>query len=403
MMAQQRSEILIVGGGIGGLSTALALSRAGIPSRVLERSGAFQEVGAGLQLGPNGARALDRLGILTDLFPLAVFPSRISIMDIHSGEPLNHLQLGDAFRERYGYRYMVMHRHDLLTALLGACRADGRITLETGKLVEAVAVVDGRASVTCADGSHYRADLLVGADGLSSTVRKTIVGDGEPDCTGYVAFRGTVPFKSMSAHAGADNVVLYTGHRVHLVQYPLRGGELYNQVAVFQSDQYSGAHDRWGWGDELDRAFLPTTDYVRRSVQRIDRSFRWPLRDRPPTAAWRNGPILLLGDAAHPMLQYLAQGACQALEDSVMLADCLSRRPGDQDGALSAFVDARSLRTARIQITARLFGEIIHAGGIAAKVRDRMIRDRRPDDYSLTDWLYGETEPPHGLEFGDAR
>jgi salicylate hydroxylase len=343
---------------------------------VIEKASEFGELGAGLQLAPNASRALDALGVLGAIESFAVFPQRMVWMDAISGEQVTSLDLSAAFRERYGYRYIVMHRSDLLAMLLAACRANARIALETSKDVLSVEDRIETARVTCADGSTYEADVLIGADGLWSTVRKALVDDGEPICSEYVAYRGAIPMEQMSSHAGMDNVMLWTGPSMHLVQYPVRRGELYNQVAVFRSDRYRDDSDDWGTSDELDAHFGAGTPAVRAALTKFRRNRRWPMFDRLPIPRWSRHRITLLGDAAHPMLQYLAQGAAQALEDAVALGDALADHPGDVGAAFAAYEGTRVPRTALVQTTARAWGDYWHMPLDGASLRNARLATR---------------------------
>jgi salicylate hydroxylase len=380
--------VLVAGGGIGGLAVALALAQRGRAVQVFEKSTEFGEIGAGLQLAPNASRALDRLGLLDALSEHAVFPQRLVWMDAHTGGRLCELDLGAPFRERYGYRYIVMHRGDLLAVLLAAAQADTRITLETGKDILGIEQDDDAVAVRCADGTTVRAELLIGADGLWSTVRTSVVEDGAPICSEYVAYRGAIPIGEMSTHAGLDNVVVWTGPDKHLVQYPLRRGELYNQVAVFRSERYRPGSDDWGTGEELERHFAATAPPVRAALTKIRRNRRWPMYDRLPIERWSRGRVTLLGDAAHPMLQYLAQGACQALEDALALADALADHATLAAG-LAAYEAARVAHTARVQTTARVWGAFWHVPPEQQPARDAHLLHRSPTDYGDADWLYG--------------
>jgi salicylate hydroxylase len=388
--AVTEAQVLVVGGGIGGLAVAAALARGGKRVRVLEKASEFGEIGAGIQIAPNGSRALDRLGVLAEIHASAVFPRTIAWLDAVSGEPLTSLALGDAFRARYGYPYFVMHRSDLLAALLAACRADERIALETERDVTALEDHGSFVQAACADGTAYRCEVLVGADGLRSVVRQHVVGDGEPVCSEYVAYRGTLPVAQLRHDADLDGVLLWTGPGMHLVQYPVRRGELYNQVAVFKSDRYApGARD-WGSPEELDARFGRGCPAVRAAAQLIARDRRWPMYDRLPVERWTRNRVVLIGDAAHPMLQYLAQGACQALEDAVAFAGALAAHD-DVLAGLAAYAAARAPRTARVQTTARAWGDLWHLDpGEELARRDALLRRRAPDDYGETDWLYGD-------------
>lgn len=380
-------RFIIVGGGIGGLAAALALARGGHDVTVLEKAADFSEIGAGIQLAPNASRALEALGVLGAIEPSAVFPERITWMNALSGERITWLDLGPPFRARYGYRYIVMHRSDLLDVLVAACRAEQRIALATNKDVVTIAETGAQVAVTCADGSHLAADVLVGADGLWSTVRRYVCDDGDPVCAEYVAYRGAIPIEQMSEHAGLDNVMLWTGPDMHLVQYPLRRGELYNQVAVFKSYRYRADSEDWGTVEELEERFGAATGAVRNALRMIKRNRRWPMYDRPPVAQWVRGRVVLVGDAAHPMLQYLAQGACQALEDAVALGTSFAQHD-DVAAAFDAYQSARVLRTARVQTLARDWGRFWHVHGEAMHRRDALLATRAPEDYRDVDWFY---------------
>lgn len=387
MPVSARLPTLVIGGGIGGLTTALALSRHGRPVHVLEKAPEFGEIGAGLQLAPNALYVLDRLGLLQEISKHAVFPSRLVWMDALQGTRITAVDLTEPFQRRYGYRYIVMHRGDLLSVLLDACRSEPLITLEADREVLAVDDLGDGARVHCHRDAVYETDLLVGADGLHSTVRRLLVDDA-PVCDGFVAYRGTIPMAQMSTHAGLDNVAMWVGPRMHFVQYPVRRGELYNQVAVFGSECYRADSDDWGTADELDRHYAQTCEYVRSCAKLMWRDKRWAMYDRPPIARWTRNRIVLMGDAAHPMYQYIAQGACQAIEDALSLAKHVAATPDDVPGALRAYQDARTLRTARVQITARAMGSFFHLDGLAAQVRNSLMAARNAEDYTALDWLY---------------
>jgi 2-polyprenyl-6-methoxyphenol hydroxylase-like FAD-dependent oxidoreductase len=388
MPVLRRLPTLIIGGGIGGLTAALALSRTGRPVHVVEKAQDFGEIGAGLQLAPNALHVLDRLGLLAEVGKHAVYPSRLVWMDAIQGAPITTVDLGPGFRRRYGQPYIVMHRSDLLGVLLEACRAEALITLEADQEITSLEDLGDAARARGADGARYETDLLVGADGLRSTVRR-LVCDDAPICDGCVAYRGTLPVAQMSSHAGLDNVVMWVGPQLHFVQYPVRRAELYNQVAVFRSRRYRPDTDDWGTVDELEQHYAQTCAYVRGSIALMGRDRRWPMFDRQPIAAWTRNRIIVIGDAAHPMYQYIAQGACQAMEDALGLATHVAAAPDDLAGALGACAKTRALRAARVQITARAMGAFFHLDGVAGILRNAMMAERAPDDYSMLDWLYG--------------
>jgi 3-hydroxybenzoate 6-monooxygenase len=390
-MATNRTvPLLIVGGGLGGLATALALSKKGIASRVVEKSSQFGEIGAGLQIAPNASHVLDGLGVLEDVAKTAVFPARLVFLDSITGERVTYIDLGREFRARYRFPYFVMHRGDLLNALLKGCRASSLITLEPDKSITKLEDAGSGVRARFADGSVYECEALIGADGLHSTVRSFVTGGDELVCEPYVAYRGAIPIEDISEHAGLDNVVMWVGPGTHFVQYPLRAGELYNQVAVFRSRRYTPDSDHWGSPEELDEAFATSCAPLRKALSVIMRGRRWPMVHREPISQWTRNRVTLMGDAAHPMLQYIAQGACQAIEDAASLARRIAERGQDYPKAFAEYQNHRYLRTARVQMTARFFGDyVIHIGDVASTARNALLASRDPNDFSAIDWLYG--------------
>lgn len=384
-----RVPLLVVGGGIGGLATALAASNAGRPVHLIEKAREFAEIGAGIQLAPNALRMLDRLGILPEIRKHAIFPTRLVLMDAISGDHIMSFDVGRKFVDHFGYPYIVIHRADLLDVELEACRAAKHVMLENDK--EAVHVEDlgDRARVTCADESIYEADAVVGADGLKSQIRKAIHDDGEPICSEQVAYRGTIPIDEAPTHVELDHMTIWVGPNLHFVTYVVRHGELLNLVAVFKSRMYRPGRDDWGLVDELDEHFGTTCQQVRDGIAKIGRHRRWPMFDRLPIPNWTRNRITLLGDAAHPMLQYAAQGACQALEDAVCLGDSLHRRPDDPMRAFLDYQGLRLERTARVQNTARFLNDLFHVDGTARTERNALLRQRAADNFDVIEWLYG--------------
>lgn len=383
-----RFPLLLVGGGIGGLAAALAIARTGRPVHVVEQAQEFTELGAGLQLAANATRVLDELDVLGDAEDVAVRPERAVMMHAVTGEPLTALCLGETYRKHYGHPYLVLHRGDLLTILLERCRAHGEVTLENGRTVVAVTHRQDGAEVRFADGTSYECDVLVGADGLRSTVRR-LLSDDEAVHTGYVTYRGAVPVELVPGGEVSPDVVVWIGPGMHLVHYPIRQGGLYNQAAVFRSDGYFAGRDEWGTPEELDERFSRACPQVRTALSLLRRDRRWAVCDRKPLPAWVEGRVALLGDAAHPMVQYLAQGACQALEDARALAFALDAQPSSVDRALAAYERIRLPRATRCQTAARNWGELWHTNDpITIGLRDRLFRMRAADDYTEVDWLY---------------
>lgn len=377
-------EAVIVGGGIGGLATALALTRGGRSVRLLEQADSFGEVGAGLQLGPNATRVLAGWGLLDRVRDAGVEPGRLVFRDALTDEELTDLDLGAGFRERYGAPYVVVHRSDLHTILLEACREAG-VALETGRAVTAVENTDDTAFTRLADGAVLESDVVVAADGLHSTLRERIVGD-EPLDSGYVAYRGTLPLPE--DQEPTNEVVAWIGPGCHFVRYPLRQGNMLNFVAVFRSPAFDRGEAEWGHPAELDTAFADCCDTVRSAMAHLGRDRWWPMADREPAGNWVDGRTVLVGDAAHPMLQYLAQGACQALEDADALAEACATTGREWGKALAAFSERRVPRTARVQSTARMWGEIWHVDGVSRALRNELFQTRDKESYKYVDWLY---------------
>jgi 2-polyprenyl-6-methoxyphenol hydroxylase-like FAD-dependent oxidoreductase len=316
-------------------------------------------------------------------------------MDAVTGLPITRLDLGDAFRAHYGYPYIVMHRGDLLAAELKACRYHPSITLHSGHEAISIEQDDDSVHVTCSDGTQFECDAVVGADGLWSLVRKAVHDDGDPVCAQYVAYRGTVPLRDAPPETDLENMTIWVGPEMHFVQYVIHGGTLLNQVAVFRSHRFRpGCEqlDDWGTPDELESAFAPLCPVVRHAARFVRRDRRWPMFDRLPIPSWTHGRITLLGDAAHPMLQYIAQGACQALEDAVCLGTALAQHE-DVRAAFCVYQNERIPRTARVQRTARFFGDLKHLDGVGRAVRNALLAKRSPDDFEYFDFLYGYSAP----------
>jgi 3-hydroxybenzoate 6-monooxygenase len=387
--AWKNEQVLIVGGGIGGLTAALALERQGIPSQVIEQAAEFKEIGAGIQLGPNAFWMLEHLGLVPRISELAVFPNNLIMRDSMTGEEITRISLGEAFRKRFHHPYALIHRADLLNVLLDACRKSKLIRLDASQKVVDVEESSNGITVKTASGGTYRGAALIGADGLWSTIRQIVVGDGKPKPAGHITYRAVLPRTEVPEEYRWQDMAFWAGEKVHLVLYPLRTGDLYNLVAVFHSNRYEEGWDSFGDPAELHERFAGKCAPVRMLLDKIESWRMWVLCDRPPIKEWSKGRITLLGDAAHPMLQYLAQGACMSIEDAVCLADKVVAAKGDYASAFQAYQQARYLRTGRVQIMARIYGEFYHAGGVAQELRNLMLGGRTPEDAMAgMDWLY---------------
>ncbi|GAB3175426.1 FAD-dependent oxidoreductase [Streptomyces incanus] len=404
-----RPDTIIVGGGIGGLSTAFALAREGLRVRVLERAKEFGEVGAGLQIAPNCTRILDEYGLLEEAKELGVVPENMVMRDALDSRELVRLDLGELER-RYGFPYMVIHRSDLHGLFLRACREAG-VDLVTDQTVvdyENLENTAGGARITLADGHTEEAPLVIAADGLRSVARQKLIGD-DVVSSDYVAYRAAVPIDAVRDNGIAEkDVTVYVGPRCHFVQYALRGGDMFNQVAVFQSPKALAGQEDWGTPDELDAAFEGTCETVGKGIPLMWRDRWWQMMDRDPIDTWVHGRIVLLGDAAHPPLQYMAQGAIMAIEDGWVLARHVSRLRAedaapsavDWDAALAAYEAVRVEHCRRVLTTARAWGELWHLDGPERLQRNAIMRGLDPAEYAFTDWVYGPTalfpdeEPP---------
>jgi 2-polyprenyl-6-methoxyphenol hydroxylase-like FAD-dependent oxidoreductase len=384
--------IAIAGGGIGGLAAAIALARAGRPAVVFEQADGFGEVGAGVQIGPNGVCALHALGAWEALRSRAVEPRRIVVRDGLSGVTLNEIALGPAFAERYGAPYRVAHRGDVLAALLATARGQPKIELRPGAAVTGFDAGDGGVTVHLEPGGAFEAEALVGADGLQSAVRTRLLGASPPDFAGHVLYRALVPIDAVPDGTETDCVALWLYPGGHAVHYPVSGGACMNIVVAGEGSGNGGWGVPGAAADVL--ACLPEAVPALTGLLQAPVEWRqWPAADRAPAGRWGEGPVTLLGDAAHPALPYLAQGAVMALEDAVVLGHCIAFEPSLAQ-AFRAYERIRRPRVARLARLSRRQGRIYHLSGPLRLARNAVMSAMPPGLFlGQLDWLYSWKGP----------
>ena len=384
-------SILIAGGGIGGLSAALGLARAGFAVTVLEKAAALGEIGAGIQLGPNAFHAFDRLGVGPAARAMAVYIDQLRLMDAITGEDITTIDLGDAFRARFGNPYAVVHRGDLHGVLLQACREQPRIALRVSSQVAGYEQDGAHVTALLASGEHVHGAALIGADGLWSAVRRQVVGDGPPRVSGHTTYRSVIPTEQMPEDLRWNAATLWAGPKCHIVHYPLSGWKVFNLVVTYHNDAPEPVAGKPVAMDEVMKGFEHINERARKIIRHGSDWKLWVLCDREPVPNWVDGRVALLGDAAHPMLQYMAQGACIAMEDAVCLAAEMGERKDDIEVALKRYLAKRVLRATRVQLQSRAIGEhIYHPAGNHAVLRNAIMRAKNSADwYETLAWLYG--------------
>ncbi len=381
--------VIVVGGGIGGMAAALALSQLGLRVTILEQTAEIGEIGAGIQLGPNAFAALDALDAGAAARRRAVYTDQLVMMDAIDGREVAHIPVGDAFRQRFGNPYAVIHRADIhLSVYEGVQHAPG-VAVHTSTRIERVEVGADGVRVIDTRGGIHEGCALIGADGVHSVVRKALVGDAHR-VSGHVVYRGVVAREDMPDDLRWNAAAIWVGPNSHIVHYPLRGGEQYNLVVTFHSREKEEWGVREGSAEEVNSYFTEICERPRRLLSKPTSWKRWSTADRDPVERWGRGRATLLGDAAHPMLQYLAQGACMALEDAVTLRESIRATGGDLDAAFRLYEGKRIVRTARVVLSAREMGRIYHAKGIERQVRNSLWQGRTPERfYDAMEWLYG--------------
>lgn len=386
---QKRQSIIIVGGGIGGLAAAQALTQQGLEVLLLEQAGEIGEIGAGIQLGPNAYSALDALGVGDTARARSVFTENLIMMDAIDAREVARIDVGEAFRKRFGNPYGVIHRADIHSSILEAVQKNPLIRFQTSTRIETLVADATGVSLSDSRGNRYRADAVIGCDGVKSVIRQTLLGD-DVRVTGHVVYRAVIERADMPEDLQVNAPMLWAGPRCHLVHYPLRGGQQYNLVVTFHSRR----EERWGVSDGSKEEVLSYFDGIHeRPRQLLDRPTswrRWATADRDPVDRWGEGSVTLLGDAAHPMTQYLAQGACMALEDAVVLGQAVKACNHDLVAAMRLYEQVRIPRTARVLWSAREMGRLYHAKGVERQVRNQLWQGRDQDRFhDALHWLYG--------------
>ena len=384
----------MAGGGLGGLSAALALGRKGFSVRVLEQAQKFAPIGYGIQLGPNVFPMFARLGITDAVMRAATIPKNILMLDALSGAEVTHIPTGPAFRARFTHPYIIIHREDVHRVLIEACAALPNIAMEGGAGVTGFTEDAEGVEVALEDGRRVAGAALIGADGLRSVVRAAFITEGEPKPVGYVAHRTIVPMGDLPAHIPyREESVLWGGPGFHIVHYPLRHGTLFNIVAVFRTATFAERLDPAAYAAEVRKTYRDAHPVMKALTDMMDLSRRWIIADRDPIRHWGRGCVTLLGDAAHPVVQSFAQGACMAIEDGVVLGELVEQSGGDLAAAFTRYAKARLLRTARLALESRAIWSFYHAEGIARDVRNDMCARWGDEDlFRCLAWLYDGIE-----------
>ncbi len=386
MSGQKR--IALIGAGIGGLTAARALSLRGFAVRVFEQADELKDVGAGIQVAPNSTKVLRALGLEPQLKALGYQPRSVVVRDWDDGRELRRTPMDNA-QAKYGAGYYLMHRADLLQMLSAALPG---VTIELGARVEAVSATGKQAVVTLSGGAQFECDLVVGCDGINSLVRKTLHGGQSPRFTGNMCWRALTPADVFPPGLVAPDMTIWMGPLGHIVVYYIRGGQFVNMVASRETETW--VEESWSISSsaaEMTVAFPTVGDDMRMLLERAQSCFKWGLFDRDPLPWWSRGRITLLGDAAHPMLPFLAQGAAMAIEDAFVLARELAASPDDLAAALQRYEAIRRPRTSDVQLAARAQAGIFHLTSPAARLKRWLRLDRftKSDPKLLNrDWLY---------------
>lgn len=385
--------VLVVGGGIGGTSTAIALAKKGIRVTLFEQAPELREAGVGIQMPPNAFRMFERLGVLDEMLKKAAIPKNLVFMDAVSGDRILQIPIGETFIGRFDYPYAMIHRGDLLAVLANVCHASDMIEVVTSTTITHYEETQAGVVAFSADGRRFEGAAMIAADGLWSKMREAVIGKTQEKSEYYVIFRGVVPVEQMPRLELADAVVMWGGPLLNFSHYPVRNGTYYalgasTRSTVSSIDEYRDFTTEQG-AAHIREAFKVACEPVQRLVDKIDFSRMWKLYDREPVKNWSKGKVTLLGDAAHPTFNYMAQGACMALEDAVKLGDLLDGPAADFASVFRQYEEARYVRTARVQLTSRMYGELYHCTGVSSDVRNTTLSALSTDQlYDHLSWLY---------------
>lgn len=380
--------VLVSGGGIGGMAAALALVRQGFKVQVFEQAPQIGEIGAGIQLGPNAFNAFDALGVGDKARARAVYTDYMVMHDAIDEYEIGKLETGEAFQQRFGNPYAVIHRVDIHLSLMEGALETGKVELFTDTRIVNIEQKEDKVLATDQNGKVWTGQALIAADGGKSLAREIYVND-PPRVTGHVVYRAVIDKKDFPENLQWNAASLWAGPKCHLVHYPLRGGEQYNVVVTFHSRQ----QEEWGVTDgskeEVESYFQGICPKARQLIELPKTWKRWATADREPIGNWVFGRVTLLGDAAHPTTQYMAQGGCMAMEDAVTLGEALRVCNNNWEQSLDLYQRSRVARTARIVLSGREMGRLYHAEGVERLVRNSLWKGRSQDRfYDSLEWLY---------------
>ena len=396
-------HVAVVGAGIGGLTAAASLRKRGIDVTVLEQASELRPIGAGIQVAPNACRVLADIGVLDELLTRAVAPEAILVRSHKRGRVLHTTQLGPSVEERYGYPYLHVHRADLIN-VLHRCLPEDAIRLQSQ-----VTDIEDRGNgcvISLSSGEHLETDVVVGADGIHSKVRELLIGPDHPTFSGYVCWRGLVPAERLRSWELPVVCEAYYGPRRSAVSYYVAAGEYYNFVGIVPADDGWDSEDWTAEGDPADlrRDFADFHEPMQAVAAEIERPLKWAIYDREPLERWSVGRVTLLGDAAHAMLPYLAQGACQSIEDAAVLARALEHSSGQPEVALAGYEAVRRPHTTKVQEAARRGEANFHLSDWREVWRrNHALREAQSKGtrHSPTGWLYEYDALTVPLDGGD--